>query len=97
MVTSVKVGPIRYSVAKNEDMTRDGEYNGRARFNDSLISLATNLDSQVERQVLWHEIVHVILTQGKIEHDERITDVLAYGIMQVLQDNPEMRRGNGEE
>lgn len=95
MITSIKVGPIRYRVEIDEKMLED-EVNGRIRFNSATISLAKDLAPQVERQVLWHEIVHAILTQGKIEHDERMADVLAYGILQILQDNPQLRALNDD-
>jgi hypothetical protein len=41
---------------------------------------------------LWHEMFHAILLQGGFrEHDERLLDILAYGVVRLLQDNEFLR------
>lgn len=87
----MKIGPMNFKVFMDNPETMAEEYNGMVRYNDQIIVLKDRLHPELTRQVLWHEIIHVILTQAKIEHDEKLVDVLAYGVFQVLQENGEMR------
>lgn len=89
----IKVGAIVYQVEIVDDL-RDGDQklSGWIRHTDSLILLEAALSSQMGRHVLWHEIIHSIFEQAGIDdQDERIIQVLAYGIMGVLKDNPCLR------
>ena len=88
----IKIGPIRFGVVKvvklldEEDSVK---LDGCVTYSDSLIKVDSKLGEQKARQVVWHEIVHVLLRQGSVEVPdvERLCEVLSYGIMQVLDDN----------
>jgi len=92
---TVKIGPIVYTVKEVERLqdTRGQVAWGEADFGACEIRLEATANPQFKRITLWHEIVHAILVGAGVdssEHDEVFVDQLAYGIMQVLQDNPEL-------
>jgi hypothetical protein len=92
---SIRIGPIDFAVREIERLVNTDAYeklSGHIRYTDSEILLENNMESQAKRQILWHEILHGILTQaGYSDHDEKMIDIIAYGVMQVLRDNPALR------
>lgn len=55
------------------------------------IVVREGMDPLMTRITLWHEIVHAMLfSLGYSNHNERLVDGLAYQIVQVLSDNPEL-------
>lgn len=99
-IKMVKIGPIVFEVETHEELLaeeRDGKrqaLNGHILFDDCKIKVRAGLPSQRRYQVLWHEIVHGLLALGGMhEHDEQVVEVLANGIVMVLQDNPALVDG----
>ncbi len=92
MIAQVKIGGMVYDIRFVDDLRDandtklDGQYSGHK----CLISLNTNLAPQSALQTLWHEIVHGIITHAGLrdQHDESLIEAVAYGVMQVLRDNP---------
>jgi Zn-dependent peptidase ImmA (M78 family) len=93
---TVKVGPIKYKIIKKKRLTnhgRDTKLDGSASYSHCRIGIEKGLAKQAKRLTLWHEIVHCILVQNSInEHDEHVVNAIAYGIMDVLQHNKELRK-----
>jgi hypothetical protein len=88
---TIKVGAIIYQIVDVPGLHNEtGEkYDGHILYSKEEIRLEADLASQTKRQTLWHEVIHAILIQaGHQKHDEGQVDALAYGIMNVLQDNP---------
>lgn len=89
---NIDIGPITYKIVVVPDLRGD---NDKKLFGEVVhglceIRLEGNNAPQQGRQTLWHEIVHVILTQlGRQDEgsDEPLVDGLAYAFMQVVQDN----------
>ena len=88
-------GGIEYEVEYVPDL-RDGDarLNGWIQYDPSKISIEAKLGEQMTAQVVWHEILHGIATQAGRHNElkENTIDALAYGIVQVLRDNPELVR-----
>lgn len=88
----VRISGIEYAVEECEDVN-DGikVLAGQINYQTSIIYLnTTNFGRQSKSITLWHEIIHGILTHSSIslgKDEEKIIDVLSYGIYQVLQDN----------
>lgn len=64
---------------------------GQVNYGECEIRVEAQNDPQQRRQTLWHEVVHVLLTQAGLVKDakrEGLVDPLAYGLMQVVRDNP---------
>ena len=64
---------------------------GVINFGQGTIRLEQDLRPDYSPVVLWHEIVHGILETSGQEQSERICDAMAYGIVQILRDNPWLR------
>jgi hypothetical protein len=88
----IRIGPIVFKVVlvwrlTAEDNTK--KIDGHIVYSSSEIKIEAGLEEQRKRQVIWHEIIHGILTQAGIyDQDEKAVDVLAHGVMDVLHDNP---------
>jgi len=94
MPDEVLIGAILYPVEVVGNL-RDGQVdvNGVISYRPYRIRLDSELDEQGRKRVLWHEILHGILTHaGHDDDNERHLEALAYGIMQVLRDNEELRQ-----
>jgi hypothetical protein len=84
---SIKIGPVVYAVTEEARVANESMW-GQIVYAESKIELNPGMNPQHRKITLWHEMIHGMLLQGGIrEHDERILDVLAHGIVSVLQDN----------
>lgn len=88
----VRIGGAEYAVVYVENLN-DGvnmAY-GHIDFDNCLISLSDSCGTAHEKRcmTLWHEILHGIREHNglEIEDEERVVDMFARGIYQVLQDN----------
>jgi len=86
----LRVGAIDYTVSYVKDL-RDPDSGtplfGLLMNSTSSISIEANMAVQAQRQTLWHEIMHAFLFQAGVraeEHSERQIDVLAFGVMGIL-------------
>jgi hypothetical protein len=85
---SVKIGTIDYAIRENPRYKAENLI-GQIMYYESAIEIQTDLAPGMVQIGLWHEMLHGLLLQGGFrEHDERLLDVLAYGIVRLLQDNP---------
>lgn len=88
-IKSIRIGPIDYKVHETCDINDDGLFD----MADQVILIQKRLKPQLKRQTLWHEILHGIMYQAGIkEHNERMVDAVAYGIVAALRDNPSLRK-----
>lgn len=86
----VRIGWVQYAVVDDVDLNLEGA-SGQIRYLKDEIALMPNLAPQAKLFVLWHEMVHGILTlAGTDDHDEQTVNKLAHGIIQVLKDNPDL-------
>lgn len=90
MIDKVKIGPIEYTVKENARFPQDN-LAGQIRYLEQVIEIQPGMGKAVTKVTLWHEMIHGILFAGGYrEQDEQMVDVLAYGIVKLLQDNPEL-------
>jgi len=92
----IKIGPQKFKVVHVRDLRdkKDVSYFGLITYGKSIIEIEDSIDKFSKHQVLWHEILHGLLTQAGISnHEESMIDALAYGIIQVLDDNKTLRKG----
>lgn len=86
----VKVGPMVYTVTEDTSRATDGVY-GAILYADSCISLQPGLTQAFQEVILWHEMIHAILSQsGLRDQEEQVIHAIAYGVVEVLKDNPEL-------
>lgn len=106
MPKEVRIGSLTYAVAQRDNLTLDGQPQAALiHYMKGLIEInGGDTAPEYRRFLLWHEIVHGLLRQagypawkvsasGKLRdgHNEKLIDVIAFGIMRVLQDNPALR------
>jgi hypothetical protein len=92
---SLKIGAIRYKVAYVPSLQDDGRpLDGQINHDSAEIHIEANMNQQVKVQTLLHEIIHGIEVQAgrRRELKEPMVDALAFGIYQVMRDNPELVR-----
>jgi hypothetical protein len=88
MLKAIKIGGIRYAVIADNRLI-DSLRSGEMRHMRAEIAVLPDATPELLPQTLWHEVLHaVLLHAGERQHDETVLDVLAYGIVQVLRDNP---------
>lgn len=89
---SLTIGPMVYRVVEKEGLSSDGQtIYGQVNYGECEILVEARNDLQQRRQTVWHEVMHVLLTQAGLVKDakrEELIDPLAYGLMQVVRDNP---------
>ena len=94
MIKSIKIGPFHYAIADIHGETDDGRFvHGRATFHKTLIEIEASSSKQGALHTLMHEIVHTIRYQAAIkptEDEEYVCDSMAYGLIQLIKDNPEL-------
>lgn len=89
----VKIGAIQYKVAYVPDLKDEkGKLDGRISHSRTEINVDAGMSHQATVQTLLHEIVHAITTQIGKRTSESEVDALAYGIYQVIRDNPGLVR-----
>lgn len=92
----VKIGPIRFRVEEVKGLTDpEGSHklNGNILYNACKIRIEQEMDPQQKAVCVWHEVIHGILSLADVDHDEKIPEVLAYGIVAALEDNPWLKEG----
>lgn len=87
----VKVGGITYSVKTSDRLQLGNDAIAEIDFNKATIEIWSDIDEQVARRALLHEIVHAIYSNlGYSTHDEKQIDELAGALYQVIVDNEEV-------
>lgn len=95
---SIKIGSFNYEIYETTHVSNNDH--GETDNDEKRILINTNYSLQVIRDTLLHEIQHAIYHDtfafdqgGKIDpetHEERAIRLLTPGLMQVMQDNPEL-------
>ena len=91
----VRVGAINYQVEIYQDADLEkilkSPLIGACWYRLAKIGVAAGTSEQVLPAVLIHELIHAILDQaGVTKQDEQMVIALSYGLVQMLQDNPEL-------
>ncbi len=90
----INVLGIPYRVEKPDRITVDGvNGDGSVTYNTSLIEIVDGMPVEVERVVLFHELMHAVFKaqgQTKYRKDENLLDAIAHGIVEVLRANPQL-------
>ncbi len=87
---SVKIGAFDYCIEYNSRISEEGLC-GKIQLLHNKIELRPEMSPDAERLILLHEVFHGFLFLAGIkEHEERVLDVLAHGVIQLAQTNPEI-------
>lgn len=90
----VKIGPVTYRVSEHKELserTTDGisYFYGRISYNKQRIKL-WHCAPDMQLVALWHEILHGIFQDRHFEQREDTVDGLAYALIALIRDNPEL-------
>jgi hypothetical protein len=90
----LKIGPINYRIKKVSKLNNgSSRLYGQIEYSQDIIRIAKDNKPQKARQSLWHEALHGILfNAGYRDEDEQLVDILASGIMEIINENPKMGR-----
>lgn len=91
---SVKINHINYDVKVTDKpiiINNSSNYAGCIDFEKSEIKINSSLSKYKKIETLWHEILHGIVDlynmNFKEDDEERIVDLIAKGVLSVLQNN----------
>jgi hypothetical protein len=90
MSDKVKIGGILYSISKIKDLARDKGHLGECCGNNASINLDDDLQPDVERKVLLHEIIEAINFEFELNLEHNKISVLESTLYQVIIDNKEL-------
>jgi hypothetical protein len=98
LTTPIRIGAIEYDVKHTEDLkTEEGDADlmGCIRHLECEIHLRTGMKTQISRAVLLHEIVHGMLSQAGVQdHSEHAIDAIAFGLLELERNNPNLVKFN---
>jgi len=80
--------PVKVDFSDPKDWSDDAM--GRANSRNWLISIADNLTPAVEINVLLHEMIHMICDTQDVKINEQAVTVVANGLLDIFNNNPEM-------
>lgn len=87
----IKINGVDFSIECVKDLNDEGKFlSANICYSKCKIKLCKGNDPQFLKICLWHEILHALIESTKIDlgsDEEKIIDILAYGINQVIQDN----------
>ena len=92
MVNSIKIGNKIYLV-EYKDNLRDLSLNGQLIFQRSVVEVQSNLEPQLEQEILAHEAVYGMLEfigEGKKGENEESVQRITNGLLMLIKDNPEL-------
>jgi len=92
-IDKIKIGGIYFDIVRKENLVHpvdNRRLDGHILYGESKIYLDDAMSPQAEMQTVWHEVVHGILTQAGMDAKENLIDCIAYGIIMVLVDNPQL-------
>lgn len=90
IIPAVFLGTTQF-VVRYEPVLADEGILGRIALLQGVIELRPNMSEYMERQTLLHEALHAILFLGGIkQHNDQELDVLARGVLQLVEQNPEL-------
>lgn len=90
---NITIGPIEYAIEIVPGLRGDDGKRlwGEVKWGECRICIKAENHVAQRRQTLWHEIVHIILSQAGRQKDsqrEALIEALAYGLMTVVQAHP---------
>jgi hypothetical protein len=91
LTAHIRIGSVDYQIKRTVGLVDgdDKKMAGRIRYDSAIIEIEQRLAPVIALQVLWHEVLHALLTQsGHYDQDEPLLDAIAYGLVGILRDNP---------
>ena len=88
---TLKVGPKRYDVMAATNITHDGvQLVGQCDSQSGVILLDVDFFPSSQRETLFHEAIHAVDHLLRIELSEEQVHALSVGILNLIDDNPQL-------
>lgn len=98
-IKTIRIGGVDFEVRSNPELSIAADACGRICVNVSRVEIEPSMSQQHQAQTILHEIVHGIIRTSRLgdvlqnsDDEDRFVDGLAYGLLQVIRDNPELIR-----
>lgn len=98
MIDKIKIGSFTFAVEITDKpiiVDNDSSYTGMINYHENKILIKTGLAEEVQKQILYHEVIHGIIAEYEInlkeDNEEKIVNCIAKGIYRLLLDNPELK------
>ncbi|HNP70952.1 MAG TPA: hypothetical protein PKK15_07590 [Kouleothrix sp.] len=88
----IRMGVLDYTVRVERDVrsSDDAKLYGEIRYGAGTIRVDADITPAFQAVVLWHELVHGLLEQAGQEQSEATCNSIAFGVVQLLRDNPNL-------
>lgn len=89
---TIRMGVLDYSVqvVPNLRAADDTKLYGEILYGAGTIRIDSASKPAFQAVVLWHELIHGLLEQAGQEQSESTCNALAYGLVQLFRDNPDL-------
>jgi Zn-dependent peptidase ImmA (M78 family) len=82
---TITIGPVEYAII----FSRLAEIDmGEVSYKSQTIVIDNTMSEQLQRQVLLHEIAHVLLRENQFDDEETGAEALANAMLALIQKNP---------
>lgn len=86
-MSTLRIGGLDYTLDFDTDELAQNNLEGRVNNPDLVICIRSDRPEEHARVTLWHEMLHAIAYQNNTQIPEKIVDMIAYGVTQILRDN----------
>ena len=88
----IKIGALVLDVTEVKDLRdeKGDKMDGHIAHNKTLIEIESEMTGGPKAQTILHEVLHEIEIQAGLDLKDSTIDALAFGIYQVIRDNPEL-------
>lgn len=94
-IKKIRIGGVDFEVRANPQLNLTEKACGWINVDAACIEIESCLSEQIKAETVLHEILHGIATQTRLNdefqskaNEERIIDGFAFGLLQVIRDNP---------
>lgn len=89
---TIRMGVLDYAVQVEQDLrsSEDSKLYGEILYGAGTIRVDASAKPAFQAVVLWHELVHGLLEQAGQEQSEATCNAIAFGLVQLLRDNPDL-------
>jgi len=90
--TTIRIGVLDYTVRVERDPRSedDRKLYGEIAYGEGTIRIDASAKPAFQAVVLWHELIHGLLEQAGQEQSEATCNAIAFGVVQLLRDSPNL-------
>jgi len=88
----IQIGGMLFEYQEVEKLRGDDDHrlNGHILYDERTIKVEATALNVLKLDIVWHEVIHGIAMLACADVDEKVVELLAYGITGVLRMNPQL-------